>query len=76
MIYLFENRHRLVTRRIDGHHDTSTNDMCSVTKHHFLIGIPDEMIETRIMVSISWTVRSPGPVMRTSYRHLMFETSW
>jgi len=45
------------------------------TKHHSCIGIPDEMIEARIMVSISWTARSAGPVSWSSRCHLMLATS-
>ena len=40
--------------------------MCSTTKHHSLIGMPDVIIQTRIMVSSSCTTLSPDPTLMSA----------
>ena len=40
--------------------------MCSTTKHHSLIGMPDVLIEARIMVSSSCTALSAGPTLMSA----------
>ena len=40
--------------------------MCSTTKHHSLIGMPDVIIQARIMVSSSCTALSAGPTLMSA----------